>query len=340
MPNTDTEDEIVVALEPDLFVDPNDKTKTATTDPVVNLKEQFKELQTQAERDRQARQEADRRATLAAQDAARARQEATAARGEAVDSQYDTVTSGLEAAQSESKAAEQEYTAAFEKGDGPAMAIAQRKMARAEARIVRLDEAKVDIEARKKTIPDDGGSRQRDVTNRAEPAVDPVEAYLANRSEPTQKWLRDHKEWITDPRKNAKLTSAHYSAQAEGIEADTPEYFEHVETFIGLRANGANGAAHAANGQENGAGKPAKKAVVFAAPVTASGGGISGNGTEVRLSRGEAQAATDGTHVWNYDDPSPQKRFRKGEPIGVQEFARRKAALTKQGAYDRTFTES
>ena len=76
------------------------------------------------------------------------------------------------------------------------------------------------------------------------------------------------------------------------------------------------------------------------APVQSSPGGTNGGGPEVRLSRSEALAATDGTHTWNYDDPSGQKRFRKGDPIGVQEFARRKHEMTKQGLYDRTYTES
>lgn len=332
---TDTNEEIIVAIEPDLFAAGGGKIPDNTTDPVVNLKEQFKEQQALTEREREARQDAERRATLAAQDAARARQEATTARGEVVDSQYGTVTSGLEAAQSEAKSAEQEYIAAFEKGDGAAQATAQRKMARAEAKIGRLEEAKADLESRKKIPNDDAGTRRSDATVQADTSRDPVEAYLANRTEPTQRWLRDHKEWITDPRKNAKLTAAHYSAQAEGITADTPEYFEHVESFIGLSSNGhGNGAT-----QTNVQAKQQRKTSVPAAPVHASGSSGTG-GTEVRLSQGEAQAATDGTHVWNYDDPSPQKRFRKGEPIGVQEFARRKAALTKQGAYDRTYTES
>ena len=331
----DTEEEILVTLEPDLFAIGGDGKAKAAGDPVGEVKDQFKVLQDQMERERQAREEADRRATLAAQEANRARKEATDARSEAVESQYGTVTSELTAAQAEATAAEQEYTAAFEKGDGPAMAAAQRKMARAEARAARLDEAKADLEARKKPETKETNLHRAEGEQRPS-AADPVEAYIANRSEPTQKWLREHKEWITDPRKNSKLTAAHYSAQAENIAPDTPEYFEHVETFIGLRANGAgNGAASTANGHAK-----TRRLSVPAAPVHASGGGTSGGGREVRLTRGEAEAATDGTHVWNYDDPSGQKRFKKGDPIGIQEMARRKETLSKQGAYDRSFTES
>jgi hypothetical protein len=47
----------------------------------------------------------------------------------------------------------------------------------------------------------------------------------------------------------------------------------------------------------------------------------------VSLTQGEIQNATDGTLQWNYDDPSGKNRWKKGDPIGVNEMARRKAAM-------------
>ncbi len=76
------------------------------------------------------------------------------------------------------------------------------------------------------------------------------------------------------------------------------------------------------------------------APVQASGGGVSGGGVEVRLSKGEAAAATDGTLVWNYSDPSGKNLFKKGDPIGITEMARRKKAMSEQGLYDKTWVQS
>jgi len=70
------------------------------------------------------------------------------------------------------------------------------------------------------------------------PPADPFEAYCARRTEPTQKWLREHRDWVTDPQKNARLTSAHYAAVAERLVPDTEAYFEHVERTIGLRDGG------------------------------------------------------------------------------------------------------
>ena len=67
-------------------------------------------------------------------------------------------------------------------------------------------------------------------------------------------------------------------------------------------------------------------------------GGTAPAGTEVRLTAGEARAATDGSVVWTYDDP--KGKFKKNDPVGTQEYARRKLAMQKQGRYDRSFVES
>ena len=80
------------------------------------------------------------------------------------------------------------------------------------------------------------------------------------------------------------------------------------------------------------------------APVNGGGGGGgAGNGAgaiTVSLSKAEAAAATDGiTLVWNYDDPSGQKKFKKGDAIGIQEMARRKREMKAQGLYDKSLTE-
>lgn len=302
--------------------------------PVDDAVEQFKAT---ADRERERRIAAERREATERERGQQLGRDVVAAREEVSEREFDSITAGLAAAQVESSAAETEYKVAFDAGDGAAMATAQRKLARAEAKSVRLDEAKAELEARRATKAEGREGRvERQPKQRQVVSSDPIDAYVAGRTEPTANWLRAHPEWITDPRKNAKLTSAHYSAQAEGIATDTDEYFEHVETFIGLKQ--AAGESKPNGAAANGAAKPRARTPAVA-PGSHAGGAGNGGGNEVRLTKGEATAATDGTHVWNYDDPSPQKRFRKGDPIGVQEFARRKLELTKQGAYDRSYVE-
>lgn len=324
------EEEIVVTLEPEADVQKtngDDKAAEvvkapAAQDPVAELTSQYKELQAKAEKNEVERRRAEKIAQDAKREAEEARKAALEARTEVTDSQINTITAGLAAAESDAASAEGEYARAMQDADYTAAARAQRKMAAAEANIARLKEAKEDIESRKKDPEPDARGRVQDDD------ADPFENFLKNRTEATASWLRAHKDWVIDPKKNAKLTAAHYDAVGNDLTPDTEAYFEHVETFLGLKK------------APEAAAKPAqRRSSAPVAPVTATAGGTSGNGSEVTLTLGEARAATDGTHVWNYDDKSPQKRFKKGDPIGVQEFARRKKAMQEQGLYDRVYVE-
>mgnify|MGYP001569179822 FL=1 len=335
------DEEIAVTIEPETpeagavtVEKTDDGAKQVAVDPVADLKGQFETLQTRAASDRQAREAAERARAAAEERAAKAEREATQAHGRAAESQYDTVLSGLEAAKAESEAAEREYQAAYDAGDGKAMAAAQRKMARAEARAVEYEGAKSTIEARARRSDQEQTVEKRTAPTEAsqvQQPSDPVEAYISQRTEPTQKWLREHKEWISDPSKNAKLTAAHWNAVGDGLAPDTPQYFEHVEKFIGLRQTAQS---KSGNGVARKSGGPP------VAPVGApSGGGANGGSNTVTLTAGEARAANDGTVVWNVPDPTGKNRWKKGDPIGNTEYARRKQSMQKQGLYDKSFTE-
>lgn len=311
------DEEVVIKIDQE--ADPDPVVVKTDADPALSdLVSQYKELEKRdGERERE-KNDAIRRAADAAADAARARSEAAEARKAASGSHLDAVNTALENAKSEVEAAKRDIKLAGEAGDYEALANAQERLAGAKSLALRYDEAKDDLETRAKAPP------------KPEPVSDPVEAYVQGRTALTAAWLRSHPDYITDRSKNAKLTAAHWNAVGDGLSPDTPEYFEHVETFIGLRKVEMK--------KED---KPAarRNGSPAAAPVdNSAGGGASGTGNnEVRLSAREAAAAVDGTHVYNYDDPSGKKRFKKGDPIGVQEFARRKLEMTKQGAYDRSY---
>ena len=55
----------------------------------------------------------------------------------------------------------------------------------------------------------------------------------------TGAWLRQHPEFVTDPKAQAKVTSAHYAAVADDLKPDTDEYFEYIESRLGLRQEDA-----------------------------------------------------------------------------------------------------
>jgi len=303
------------------------------SDAVAALKAQFEE----SERRKDAELAAERRrANDAARAADTARREATAAHSQIAESQLDTVASGLAAAQSEAASAEAEYASCMEKGDFIAAAKAQRRIASAEAKIVRLDEAKADLEARK-------AAPRPELPQPQQRSGDVFEDHVSRFTQPTADWMRAHREWVEDPRKSKKLSAAHFDAEAEGLVADTPAYFAHVETYLGLRQKpNGNGAA------SNGSARPAPRPAAPVAPVNGGNGsasvGSNGGGQEVRLSAGEVAAANDGaTHVWGKHDLAAGRikdASLIGRAIGTQEFARRKLAMMKQGRYDKSYTES
>lgn len=325
------DDEVIVSLPADTSAvtvvkgseaDPVKKPAASgpNDDPVVDLKNQFAAMTQRAT----AAEEAAHHATRAA---AEVTQKLHRVEGQMVDGQLDTVVSGIAAAQAEATSAEQRYAAAFEAGDAAALARASRDMGTATARLERLQEAKADIEdgikQRPKVPP--AGSQQ---PPQRQPPTDAIERFTEKMSQRSAAWIRKNPDCVTDPKKNARMLAAHNLAFADGIEVDSDEYFRRIEEGVGIKK---------ADPEPSGDGRRPSSA---AASGAGAGGNLNGGGIEVRLTRGEATSATDGTIIWNYPDPTGQNRWKKGEPIGLAEMARRKHEGKKAGLYDKNAMEA
>lgn len=311
----DEEANVEAAQAADEKVIKKDAISTEVKDPAMQeLMAQYKDLE-----GREA--EKDRRLAESEREKERLRVEAEGAKKQVANSHLDTVTTAMNSAKADAEQAKRDIRIAKDAGNIDDEIEAQDRLAQARADERRLDEARSDLEARAKAPP-----------KRQAPPSDPVEAYVQGRTAPTASWLRAHPEFITDTRKQAKLTAAHYDAEGDGLVADTPAYFAHVEKFLGIGGEVVTKAAPTEAEQV----KPKRNAPVAPGSAVANGGGGSG-ATPVMLTRGEAAAAQDGTHVWNYDDP--KGKFKKNEPIGLQEMARRKVAMQKQGLYDKSYSE-
>ncbi len=312
------ETELKITIEPDLdeevqkapvVVEPKKSAEPA----VDELKTQVETLTEARENERQRREQAERRARELELEADQARQRAS-------DSDLSTITTALESAQTEIEQSKKDMRAAKEAGDIDAETDALDRLTTAKATLMRLDEAKADAEVRKKSPP-----------KREQKTVDPVEAYAEGRTPSTADWIRKHPEYVTDASKNLKLTAAHYAALAEGYQAASAKYFQHVEEFLGLTSKA---------GADEPAPKPAPKKAASApvAPTAATANGGTAPDNAVSLTAREARSATDGTLVWNWDDP--KGKFKKGDPIGHQEMARRKQKMMASGVYDKSYTDS
>jgi hypothetical protein len=218
----------------------------------------------------------------------------------------------------ESVAAEKAFESAADMGDVRAQAAANRRMSAAESRRVLLEQ------------------RQEDLKQAPVSSGDPFEDHLSQFTPRTAEWMREHRDWVTDQRKNSKLVGAHHMAIADGLEPDSQSYFEHVERTIGLRGG---------NGSNNGRTSSSRGSPLVASVRGDTGAGSyrggSNVGETVTLSKGERDRATDGSIVWNAGNVDANGQvIRHGDPrigkaIGIQEYARRKLQLDKDGYYNR-----
>jgi hypothetical protein len=210
--------------------------------------------------------------------------------------EHHRIVSALNRTDMEGNEAQSEYRSAVELGDPDAQTRAQVRMAEVEARRVRLLE------------------HEQALRNAPVVPADPVEAACTGRSEATANWLRAHPEHVRDPKKLAKLQAAHFDAEAEGLVPDTPEYFEHIERRVGLH-----------DGTHNSGNRRSAQPAIKINPADVNTH-VRDGGRVVILTKGERERATDGSLIWNHGP-------KRGQPIGIQEFARRKAAMHAEGRY-------
>lgn len=320
------DDAIIVSLPAD--GDGTTITKVEDVKKVEPQNEAIADLKGQFDTLRNVQQNTTQRLTTTEQELATTKQELAEARKEVSTSQIDTVTSGLAAAEAEASAAERDYIAAAEAGDFAAQARAQRKISGAEARIQRLQEAKADLEDAK---PAKITQRTETSQQVRQPQQDPVEAVASGMAPRAAAWIRSHPDCITDKSKNAKMMATHYAALADGLSEGGNEYFERLDAMVNEKP---------AKVEPKPEPKPdagGKRPLSAAAPSGHSGGGMNGGATEVSLTAREVAAATDGSLVYNFDDP--KGKFKKNDVIGVQEMARRKSIMQKQGLYDKSAQE-
>lgn len=233
----------------------------------------------------------------------KAEAEAEKAKSEVKSTQETAINSALAAAKTEADTLQAQITAALESGEYKQAGEIQRKLARAEATILRYEDAKAEIEAQKKMAPAERPAPKQH--------VDPFEDYVSKLTPRAQSWMREHKEYATDAKLNKKLIAAHHVAVAEDHTPDSAAYFERIEEYLGLREEVGDD-----DGEE-----PAveeRRAPRHSAPVTRDAPTLASPGARnrVTLNRAEVEMA---------------------EALGMtrEEYARYKLQGQKEGRYDR-----
>lgn len=145
-------------------------------------------------------------------------------RRETVQTQRDHIATALEAAQSLAVSAKNEIKNAIANGDPDAQADALEKLAKARADISRLEDGKTEIEKQLKNPQVENTGGPVDVLDKA------------NMPDPAKAWLRNGRmDYLSNPRKNAKLNNAHYELLEEGHAFGSPEYLDGMEIKMGER---------------------------------------------------------------------------------------------------------
>ena len=279
-----------VATDPEIVIEHVEKTPEPKAEPIVTVDEGLTKLQEQLANERKARTEAERKANEAAQNAHKFRSEAQ-------DSNLHLITNAIETVKQNNEILKANYRAARESGDIDSEADIQMEMSANAAKLMQLEQGKQALEvAPKEEAP-------------SPYAADPVEALASQLSSRSADWVRAHPEFATNQNQFNKMLAAHNLAVADGIEPDSPEYFESVETTLRIRQQPQ---AEYQEPTHEAAQVTQRRTAPPAAPVSRSSGPPGTKPNRVTLSADEREIAS----MMGMSD---------------QEYARSKLALIKEG---------
>lgn len=265
------EPEIEIADE-----EPAKETK-AEKPPEVSPEEGIQDLKRKLEIERLARSEAEKRAQ-------HANERVQKAYGEVNDANYQLVSNAIETLKGRDDALKHAYKEAFSVGDVDKLAEITEAIALNKQQ---LSELKRGEKAMKEQIKESAQAYQQPAPQSGE-IVDQVIATVASSSPKSAMWLQQNRESIRTEKDVRKMFRAHEDAVDDGIAPDTNEYFEYIESRLGIRKQSADSHAESeAESPLSAASAPKKSAPPPAAPV--SRGGSRPN--VVRLTRDQADTA-------------------------------------------------
>lgn len=246
--------------------------------------DEIETLKANLEREKLARQAAETRATEASHIAAQRT-------NETAESNLNLVVNAISTVKQTQEILKGNLSAAMAAQDFDESADIQVKMAENAATLQTLEQGKNNLESAPKVQPTQG---------------DPVEALAAQLSPRSAQWVRDHPEYARDQRLYGKMLAAHNLAMADGVPADSDDYFREIEKTLRIAP------ADAETPMSDAAAPVQRRSAPPAAPVSRSGTGDGRSRNRVTLSPDEREMA---------------------QMAGMtdQEYAREKLALIKEG---------
>jgi len=123
------------------------------------------------------------------------------------------------------------------------------------------------------------------------PVANKVEALASQLTPKSAEWVRNNPDVVNDERRAKRLERAHFDALDDGIQPDSPDYFNFLENRLNINKTPVRQEAAMSEASESTSGRRASAPP--AAPVSRSGTGTGGRPNVVTLSRAEQEAARD-----------------------------------------------
>lgn len=174
--------------------------------------------------------EADRRRALAERDRSVAQQGAE-------DTGFTAISTALGAATREKDGLIAELKSAGESGDFGRMGEINVRLGELGAELRDLTrgrdayeqerQRRLDRPPERQVEPQASSATERGILSRL--GAGSRDQFLANRTEPTARWLREHGEFFTDASAHDRIVGADALAKGRGLEVDSPAYFKFIE---------------------------------------------------------------------------------------------------------------
>lgn len=184
------------------------------------IDDSINELKRRLDAEQRARYDAERRANEASK-------QFNQARSQVDDTNIQLIDSAMNMLKMETDNLKAHYRDAMSAGDYDKASEIQVAMSSNAAKTLQLEQGKAAMEQQAKQ------PREPEIRPVSPPA-DPVEAFASQLSPRSAEWIRRNPQCVTDQRLFNKMMAAHQLALADGIAADSDDYFRSVEGTLGF----------------------------------------------------------------------------------------------------------
>ena len=200
-----------------------------------DLKQQLEDMRRAAEEQKRQIVESQKAQQEAARIAKEREQEVSRYASRAEGAEYEAVLTALSAAEAEADSGQRDLENALNNADNKAAVDAQRRIARAEARLVQLQDGKDALETKRAEAVERAKNAPQEQSQRNNLTLEQSIDAQPTLTQSQKDWLKAHPDAWTDQRKNLRLQGAHVEAEDLGYAPGSKKYFAYLEDRLGYK---------------------------------------------------------------------------------------------------------